>query len=92
MTARDTILDLKARMGRLIIGQEQVLERILIGLLANGNLLVERLEAVRRRESRPAQPRSEFLGPLNPLPIGIGIGIVPGITTSQCFVVSPRRR
>ena len=43
MTARDTILDLKARMGRSIIGQEQVLERILIGLLANGNLLVEGL-------------------------------------------------
>jgi MoxR-like ATPase len=69
MTARDTILDLKARMGRSIIGQEQVQERILIGLLANGNLLVERLEVVRRRESRPAQPRSELLGPLNPLAI-----------------------
>ena len=43
MTTRDTILELKARMGRLIIGQEHIIERILIGLLANGNILVEGL-------------------------------------------------
>ena len=43
MTARDQILDLKARMGQAIIGQEAVVERLIIGLLANGNLLVEGL-------------------------------------------------
>jgi len=43
MTTRDTILELKARMGQSIIGQEHIIERILIGLLANGNLLVEGL-------------------------------------------------
>jgi hypothetical protein len=43
MTPRETILDLKARMGRSIIGQEAIIERLLIGLLANGNLLVEGL-------------------------------------------------
>jgi len=43
MTARSQILDLKARMGESIIGQETVIERLLIGLLANGNLLVEGL-------------------------------------------------
>ena len=43
MGARETILDLKQRMGRSIIGQEQIIERLLIGLLANGNLLVEGL-------------------------------------------------
>jgi MoxR-like ATPase len=37
MTPRETILDLKARMGRSIIGQEQIIERLLIGLLANGH-------------------------------------------------------
>jgi len=42
-TTLDPILDLKARMGRSIIGQEQMIERLLIGLLANGNLLVEGL-------------------------------------------------
>ena len=43
MATRDTILELKARMGQSIIGQEHIIERILIGLLANGNLLVEGL-------------------------------------------------
>ena len=43
MTPRDAILDLKARMAQDIVGQEHILERLLIGLLANGNLLVEGL-------------------------------------------------
>ena len=41
--ARDRILELKARMQRSIIGQEEVVDRILLGLLANGNLLIEGL-------------------------------------------------
>ena len=43
MSARDQIQDLRTRMGRSIIGQEPIIERLLIGLLANGNLLVEGL-------------------------------------------------
>ena len=43
MSALDQFLTLKARMGESIIGQDTVVERILIGLLANGNLLVEGL-------------------------------------------------
>ena len=43
MTTRDVILDLQSRMSQDIVGQEQILERIIIGLLANGNLLVEGL-------------------------------------------------
>jgi MoxR-like ATPase len=43
MSARETIRDLQTRMGQSIIGQEHIIERILIGLLANGNLLVEGL-------------------------------------------------
>jgi len=43
MTARDAILSLKERMGRSIIGQEQVVERLLLTLLCNGNLLLEGL-------------------------------------------------
>jgi MoxR-like ATPase len=39
----DQIQSLKARMQQSIIGQEDVVERIIIGLLANGNLLVEGL-------------------------------------------------
>jgi len=43
MSAREAILDLKERMGRSIIGQEQVVERLLLTLLCNGNLLLEGL-------------------------------------------------
>ncbi len=43
MDAYQQILELKARMGKSIIGQETVVERLIIGLLANGNLLVEGL-------------------------------------------------
>ncbi|MEM7240165.1 MAG: AAA family ATPase, partial [Pseudomonadota bacterium] len=35
----DQIKMLKARMGEAIIGQHGVIDRLLIGLLANGNLL-----------------------------------------------------
>ncbi len=43
MTPRDGILALKVRMSQNIVGQEHILERLLIGLLGNGNLLVEGL-------------------------------------------------
>lgn len=40
---RDTILKLKARIGKLVLGQDHLVESMLIGLLANGNLLLESL-------------------------------------------------
>ncbi|MEM6544013.1 MAG: MoxR family ATPase [Pseudomonadota bacterium] len=43
MNAHDQIQALYGRMCESIIGQERVVQRILIGLLANGNLLVEGL-------------------------------------------------
>ncbi|RDJ19683.1 MoxR family ATPase [Bosea caraganae] len=42
-TARDAVRDLKNRIDQDIIGQERVVERIVIALLANGNALVEGL-------------------------------------------------
>jgi len=41
--AREQILELKTRMSADIVGQEEMVERLLIGLLADGNLLVEGL-------------------------------------------------
>ena len=41
--SHDRIQALKGRMQQSIIGQEAVVERLIIGLLANGNLLVEGL-------------------------------------------------
>lgn len=43
MSARDDVLQLKTRMGESIIGQERMIERLLLGLLADGHLLVEGL-------------------------------------------------
>jgi MoxR-like ATPase len=43
MSAHEQIQELESRMGESIIGQKDVIQRILIGLLANGNLLVEGL-------------------------------------------------
>jgi MoxR-like ATPase len=43
MAARDQILELKRRVGESIIGQEAVIDRLLVALLANGNVLMEGL-------------------------------------------------
>ena len=43
MSPLESILDLKAHMGASIIGQESVIENLLIALLANGNILMEGL-------------------------------------------------
>lgn len=43
MTARDDILALGQRIGQSIIGQDAMVERLLLGLLSNGHLLVEGL-------------------------------------------------
>ena len=43
MTARDAIADLQQRMGTSIIGQRDLIRQMLIGLLANGHLLLESL-------------------------------------------------
>ena len=46
MSTRDAILELKKRISQSIIGQEAIIERLIIGLLTNGNLLVEGLEKI----------------------------------------------
>ncbi len=43
MNARDDVLRLKAQMAESIVGQQQMIERLLLGLLADGHLLVEGL-------------------------------------------------
>ncbi|MCK5679844.1 MoxR family ATPase [bacterium] len=41
MAALDEINDLKIRIGNSIVGQDQVIDRLILGLLADGNLLLE---------------------------------------------------
>jgi hypothetical protein len=43
MSARDQIFDLKQRISAAVIGQEAVVDQLLIALLANGHLLMEGL-------------------------------------------------
>jgi len=43
MNTLDSVRSLQARMGQSIIGQESVIEQLIIGLLANGNILMEGL-------------------------------------------------
>ncbi|MHC4943888.1 MAG: AAA family ATPase [Planctomycetota bacterium] len=43
MNTRESILEIKRRVSQSIIGQEQVVERLILALLANGNVLMEGL-------------------------------------------------
>ena len=43
MTARENVSELRKRMGTAILGQDQVIERLLLTLLCNGNALLEGL-------------------------------------------------
>ncbi len=58
MTPRDHILALKSLMGTSIIGQQAVIERLVIGLLANGNLLVEGLPGLAKTRAIKAMARN----------------------------------
>lgn len=55
---RTQIQDLKTRMQRAIIGQEGVIDRLIIGLLANGNLLVEGLPGLAKTRAIKALSRN----------------------------------
>jgi len=43
MSTLEAVKELKGRVGEAIIGQESVIERLIVGLLANGNILMEGL-------------------------------------------------
>jgi len=59
MTSRESILQLQKRIGETVLGQEAMIERLLIGLLANGNLLVEGLPGLAK--TRAIKKLSKFL-------------------------------
>ena len=56
--AYDQVQALKTRMHESIIGQEAVVERLVIGLLANGNLLVEGLPGLAKTRAIKALARN----------------------------------
>jgi MoxR-like ATPase len=59
MTSRDSILELQNRIGKTVLGQEKMIERMLIGLLANGHLLVEGLPGLAK--TRAIKKLSKFV-------------------------------
>lgn len=59
MTAQESVRDLQNRIAQTVLGQEAMIERLLIGLLANGNLLVEGLPGLAK--TRAIKKLSKFL-------------------------------
>ena len=60
MSARDDVIALKARMAQSIIGQEAMVERLILGLLANGHLLVLPLRHAERFDELTASESIEL--------------------------------
>ena len=58
MTALAQIKDLKGRMGQSIIGQRDVVDKLVIGLLANGNLLIEGLPGLAKTRAVKAMAKN----------------------------------
>lgn len=59
VATRDSLLELQNRISQTVLGQEAMIERLLIGLLANGNLLVEGLPGLAK--TRAIKKLSKFL-------------------------------
>src|SRR6201992_1788371 len=59
MATRDSLLELQNKISQTVLGQEAMIERLLIGLLANGNLLVEGLPGLAK--TRAIKKLSTFL-------------------------------
>jgi len=58
MTPYESIQTLQQKMNAAIIGQENIVERLIIGLLANGNLLVEGLPGLAKTRAVRAMAKS----------------------------------
>ena len=56
--ARGSIATLQDQMGQSIIGQREVIERLIIGLLANGNLLIEGLPGLAKTRAIKAMAKN----------------------------------
>ncbi len=62
MTVLDSIQELQARMGQSIIGQEKVISNLVLGLLANGNLLLEGLPGLAKTRAVKSMARNLAAG------------------------------
>jgi MoxR-like ATPase len=96
MTARDAIQELQQRMNASILGQEQVVERLILALLCNGNALLEGLPGLAKTravrslaENLAAQlSRIQFTPDLLPADI-TGAEMYLGEQAEERFVFQP---
>ena len=96
MSARESIIDLRERMGRSIIGQEHVVERLLLTLLCNGNLLLEGLPGLAKTRAVKSLAKNletdfsriQFTPDLLPSDI-TGSEMYLGETAAERFVFQP---
>jgi len=58
-SARDALQELRKRIGQSVLGQDHLVESMLIGLLANGNLLIESLPGLAK--TRAVKPLAKHL-------------------------------
>src|ERR1700753_593933 len=58
MSARDSVLRIQANINSTVIGQERVVERLVIALLANGNVLLEGLPGLAKTRAIRAMSRA----------------------------------
>jgi MoxR-like ATPase len=58
MSARDDILALKSRVAESVLGQDQVIDQLMIGLLANGHLLLEGLPGLAKTRAVKAMAKN----------------------------------
>src|ERR1700727_890953 len=59
MATRDSLFELQNKIIQIVLGQEEMIERLFIGLLANGNLLVEGMPGLAK--TRAIKKLSKFL-------------------------------
>jgi len=96
MSASESIEQLRERVSRSIIGQERIVERLLVGLLANGNLLVEGLPGLAKtravkslaREMDADFSRIQFTPDLLPSDV-TGTEVLHGEGGAQSFRFEP---
>jgi len=58
MSSLDSVRKLQSRIGQSIIGQESVIEKLVIGLLANGNILMEGLPGLAKTRAVKSMARN----------------------------------
>ena len=61
--------NLTAEVGKVIVGQQNIIERLLIGLFTNGHILIEEVDVLDRIEVMKADVDIQIFTPVIPYPL-----------------------